>query len=234
MEKLPLKLLFSFVLFSLSFSTLYGQYTQVRKLRAFNGIKVFGAVEVNVIPSAEPKAVISSEIGLDRISTTFVDDVLYIRIKKSFFKPGGKVLINLYATPINALYLQGKADVKSKDTLLVINDSLRVTAEYRSQVNLMLNLNKVYVESVQRSTVVLTGQSDYCALYSASSTKLNAAQFECNTGSAMVKTFSSADLNFKEKLKARAVLGSSIRLVNTPETLKKASRMGSSVKIISQ
>jgi hypothetical protein len=215
-----LKLLFFTALnWLLFFGVNQAQFTQVRQLPDFSMIRVYGGVELEIVPDEINKAILRTELPLDRISTEVRDSILIIRDKALFNRAVGSTYIKLHIKEVHNILVQNGSRVKCSEKLPIKGNRFIAEVSGKSKLDINLISDTIKVEAVQSAEVVLKGRVGYAYLFAATNALIDARNLRIEKMKSIAKSKGEIDLETATQAKVKSLLGGQICFETSPDSL---------------
>ena len=155
------------------------QRIKKRNVEAFDKIRVFGNVEVEMIKGKkEAVEIFARNINLSDIGINVLNRQLKIKTKSNLFKEDAFVKLRVTYKEIREISVNASADIIFRD--VIKNDKLFISATSGARANLKVNLNALELKVYQGAHIDISG-----------STKLN--EVLVNTGGILSATYLACD-----------------------------------------
>nr|WP_315156330.1 head GIN domain-containing protein [uncultured Flavobacterium sp.] len=179
--------------------------TETRTTSSYDGIKVSGFFDVDLVSGKEGNITIKGEQNiLDYINVEVVDNVLKIGTEKGYnFKlsQGKSVHITIPFESINGLVLSGSGDIVSKD--IIKTNAFDAKLSGSGDLKLAVDAQKFNMSLSGSGDIVLTGHANDFSSSISGSGDINASDLKSKTVSVSISGSGDTKVSCSESLYAR-------------------------------
>lgn len=135
--------------------------TETRDIRNFDGVEVYGNLEVRLVQASQAKVVIEGDENIvQQIETYVTNNVLQVRMKNGYSSRGNDILIWVHAPDVYEITLNGSGEIITEN-LHNFGDYLEVTLNGSGYMFIRGDARTAEVRSTGSGDIRLTGNGRY-------------------------------------------------------------------------
>lgn len=193
--------------------------TETRTTSDYDGIKISGSFDVDLVAGKEGKIVMKGEENiLSAIIVEVEDNTLKIYVKKNTnirSSMGKKIEVTVPFEKISELSLSGSGDIQSKNTIK--NDKFLAKLSGSGNFNLAVDSNSLELNLSGSGNVQLKGTADNFTTKLSGSGDIDAANLKSKNVDVNVSGSGNSKVNCNESLTARVSGSGDIQYTGNPE-----------------
>ncbi|GAA3739528.1 head GIN domain-containing protein [Flavobacterium ginsengisoli] len=192
--------------------------TETRSTRDYDGIKVAGSFDVDLVSGKEGKITIKGEENLLAVIKVEVEDnslKIYVEKGTQIRTSSGKIQVTVPFEKISELSLAGSGDIQSKD--VIKNDKFSIKLSGSGNFTLPVDTNNLELNVSGSGNVRLKGTATNFSAKLSGSGDINAADLKSKVVEANVSGSGNSKVACDESLTARVSGSGNIRYVGNPE-----------------
>ncbi|MBJ2124075.1 head GIN domain-containing protein [Flavobacterium sp. IB48] len=192
--------------------------TETRSTGDYDGIKVAGSFDVDLVSGKEGKITIKGEENLLAVIKVEVEDnslKIYVEKGTQIRTSSGKIQVTVPFEKISELSLAGSGDIQSKD--VIKNDKFSIKLSGSGNFTLPVDTNNLELNVSGSGNVRLKGTATNFSAKLSGSGDINAADLKSKVVEANVSGSGNSKVACDESLTARVSGSGNIRYVGNPE-----------------
>lgn len=199
-------------------------------LPAFNEIKVFDLIEVELI-KAEKNEVVISGTNIDEVKILTDDNgILKIRMMTKTRFNGNDTKVKVYFTNLEIIDVNEGAIVTSEHTFRQKN--ITIKGQEGGEAHLEIDTENAIFKTVSGSSLYISGSSTQQEVTVNSGGGFNAKDLKTLNAEINVTAGGFADIYATEFVEAKVTAGGTISIYGNPKKIKKKKRLGGKIKMI--
>ncbi len=205
----------------------YAQQTDVRNVPAFNGIKVFGAIEVNLKKGNQQKIQIKA-FGVDvNKVTTYVDDgLLKIKMQEGIYN---NIDVKVDITYTNLIELNAGGSAKIRVNSAIQQRKLYVDANSGGSIELNVDLEAININLHSGGTLFIDGTVESQQIKVVSGAQLHALKLKSERINIKSNTGGVAEVYALDSINGSAATGGTIKYNGNPRIVNVKSSLGGNI-----
>ncbi|WP_286968629.1 head GIN domain-containing protein [Flavobacterium sp. UBA4854] len=192
--------------------------TETRSTGGYDGIKIAGSFDVDLVSGKEGKITIKGEENLLAVIKVEVEDnslKIYVEKGTQIRTSSGKIQVTVPFEKISELSLAGSGDIQSKD--VIKNDKFSIKLSGSGNFTLPVDTNNLELNVSGSGNVRLKGTATNFSAKLSGSGDINAADLKSKVVEANVSGSGNSKVACDESLTARVSGSGNIRYVGNPE-----------------
>lgn len=192
--------------------------TETRSTGDYDGIKIAGSFDVDLVSGKEGKITIKGEENLLAVIKVEVEDnslKIYVEKGTQIRTSSGKIQVTVPFEKISELSLAGSGDIQSKD--VIKNDKFSIKLSGSGNFTLPVDTNNLELNVSGSGNVRLKGTATNFSAKLSGSGDINAADLKSKVVEANVSGSGNSKVACDESLTARVSGSGNIRYVGNPE-----------------
>jgi hypothetical protein len=215
-------------LLSIVIGSISAQSSQVRKIESFNGVSVFGSVDLMLLKGkSDSLRIVCDGILLDKVHVTNEKGMLKISATDKLFSKYRNIEIYVAFNELTKIEANAGAYIRCKEP--VITDSLIVNAGTGSSIMLVVSVNHLNSSIGKGATVSLEGLSKSIFVSAGSGGILNAYDLKSEAVTAKASMGGIVKIGVTDMLDASVSMGGSVSYRGTPKSKKEHKTFGGSI-----
>ncbi len=211
------------------FSTV-AQKQKSKELSKFTELKVYDRIIVSLVKSTENKIVITGD-DKDEVNISNKDGLLKIRMEFDNFLDGTEAKATLYYTEnLSLIDVNENAKVISEETFK--GSYAQIKGQEGGEIDLKINLEKLYVKSVSGSEITLSGNSTEQEIAVNTGGKVFNKDLQTKDTKVVVMAGGRADVTASNLVNAKVKAGGYIYIYGNPNTIEKDKLFGGKIKVM--
>lgn len=225
--KIMKKLIFLFVVFISTTSS--AQNTIEENIPAFNEIKVFDLIEVEMIKAETNKVIVSGANIEDVKIMTDDEGVLKIRMELDTRFNGNDTKVKVFYTNLEVVDANEGSVIRIKDR--VDQETLEARCQEGGFIYAELNVNSGYFKSVSGGSINLTGTIRSQNITVNTGGGFRGEELQSLNTTITVTAGGEAEVFASERIEAKVTAGGSIYVYGNPKDITKKKRLGGKIII---
>lgn len=192
--------------------------TETRSTGDYDGIKIAGSFDVNLVSGKEGKITIKGEENLLAVIKVEVEDnslKIYVEKGTQIRTSSGKIQVTVPFEKISELSLAGSGDIQSKD--VVKNENLTVKLAGSGNFNLPVDTNNLELHVSGSGNIHLKGTADKLTTKLSGSGDIDASNLKSKIVEANVSGSGNSKVTCAESIIARVAGSGNIKYIGNPE-----------------
>lgn len=192
--------------------------TQTRSTGDYDGIKIAGSFDVDLVSGKEGKITLKGEENLLAVIKVEVEDnslKIYIERGTQIRTSSGKIQVTVPFEKISELSLSGSGDIQSKD--VIKNDNLAVKLSGSGNFNLPVDTNSLELQVSGSGNIHLKGTADKLTTKLSGSGDIDASSLKSKVVEANVSGSGNSKVTCAESITARVAGSGNIKYIGNPE-----------------
>ncbi|MBL0738043.1 DUF2807 domain-containing protein [Flavobacterium sp. GN10] len=192
--------------------------TETRSTGDYDGIKIAGSFDVDLVSGKEGKITIKGEENLLAVIKVEVEDnslKIYVEKGTQIRTSNGKIQVTVTFEKISELSLAGSGDIKSKD--VIKNDNLAVKLSGSGNFNLPVDTNNLELHVSGSGNIHLKGTADKLTTKLSGSGDIDASALKSKIVEANVSGSGNSKVTCAESITARVAGSGNIKYIGNPE-----------------
>lgn len=192
--------------------------TQTRSTGDYDGIKIAGSFDVDLVSGKEGKITIKGEENLLAVIKVEVEDnslKIYVERGTQIRTSSGKIQVTVPFEKISELSLSGSGDIQSKD--VIKNDNLAVKLSGSGNFNLPVDTNSLELQVSGSGNIHLKGTADKLTTKLSGSGDIDASSLKSKIVEANVSGSGNSKVTCAESITARVAGSGNIKYIGNPE-----------------
>ncbi|WP_343706574.1 head GIN domain-containing protein [Flavobacterium sp.] len=192
--------------------------TETRSTGDYDGIKIAGSFDVNLVSGKEGKITIKGEENLLAVIKVEVEDnslKIYVEKGTQIRTSSGKIQVTVPFEKISELSLAGSGDIQSKD--VVKNENLTVKLAGSGNFNLPVDTNNLELHVSGSGNIHLKGTADKLTTKLSGSGDIDASNLKSKIVEANVSGSGNSKVTCAESITARVAGSGNIKYIGNPE-----------------
>ncbi|MEN2488807.1 head GIN domain-containing protein [Flavobacterium sp. B11] len=192
--------------------------TETRTTGDYDGIKIAGSFDVDLVSGKEGKITLKGEENLLAVIKVEVEDnslKVYVEKGTQIRTSNGKIQVTVPFDKISELSLAGSGDIQSKD--VIKNDNLAVKLSGSGNFNLPVDTNNLELHVSGSGNIHLKGTADKLTTKLSGSGDIDASSLKSKIVEANVSGSGNSKVNCAESITARVAGSGNIKYIGNPE-----------------
>lgn len=192
--------------------------TETRSTGDYDGIKIAGSFDVDLVSGKEGKITIKGEENLLAVIKVEVEDnslKIYVEKGTQIRTSSGKIQVTVPFEKISELSLAGSGDIQSKD--VIKNDNLAVKLSGSGNFNLPVDTNNLELHVSGSGNIHLKGTADKLTTKLSGSGDIDASNLKSKIVEANVSGSGNSKVTCAESITARVAGSGNIKYIGNPE-----------------
>ncbi|WDF65795.1 head GIN domain-containing protein [Flavobacterium sp. KACC 22763] len=192
--------------------------TETRSTGDYDGIKIAGSFDVDLVSGKEGKITLKGEENLLAVIKVEVEDnslKIYVEKGTQIRTSAGKIQVTVPFEKISELSLAGSGDIKSKD--VIKNDNLAVKLSGSGNFNLPVDTNNLELHVSGSGNINLKGTADKLTTKLSGSGDIDASSLKSKVVEANVSGSGNSKVTCAESITARVAGSGNIKYIGNPE-----------------
>lgn len=192
--------------------------TETRSTGDYDGIKIAGSFDVDLVSGKEGKITIKGEENLLAVIKVEVEDnslKIYVEKGTQIRTSSGKIQVTVPFEKISELSLAGSGDIQSKD--VVKNENLTVKLAGSGNFNLPVDTNNLELHVSGSGNIHLKGTADKLTTKLSGSGDIDASNLKSKIVEANVSGSGNSKVTCAESITARVAGSGNIKYIGNPE-----------------
>lgn len=192
--------------------------TQTRSTGDYDGIKIAGSFDVDLVSGKEGKITIKGEENLLAVIKVEVEDnslKIYVKKGTQIRASSGKIQVTVPFEKISELSLSGSGDIQSKD--VIKNDNLAVKLSGSGNFNLPVDTNSLELHVSGSGNIHLKGTADKLTTKLSGSGDIDASSLKSKVVEANISGSGNSKVTCAESITARVAGSGNIKYIGNPE-----------------
>ncbi len=207
----------------------YSQDIEDRKVKEFDQIRIFGKLQVMMVPGTENNVHIeSNNVNLDKIDTEVEEKKLKIKMTSKLLK-SERPDVFIRVTYNNLEEITTLADAEVEFDKPIVRDSFRLRATSGSNITLTVNTKDLEIRASQGGKVLVEGKTNYLEGNANTGGILTGTDLICQEAAIKMNTSGKGEITVKKKLEANINTGSDFSYFGTPEVKDVSTALGGNV-----
>ncbi|UWY27281.1 DUF2807 domain-containing protein [Flavobacterium sp. TR2] len=192
--------------------------TETRTTGGYDGIKIAGSFDVNLVSGKEGKITIKGEENLLAVIKVEVEDnslKIYVDKGTQIRTSSGKIQVTVPFEKISELSLAGSGDIQSKD--VIKNDNLAVKLSGSGNFSLPVDTNSLELHVSGSGNINLKGTATKLTTKLSGSGDIDASSLKSKIVEANVSGSGNSKVTCDESITARVAGSGNIKYIGNPE-----------------
>ncbi|WP_281632715.1 head GIN domain-containing protein [Flavobacterium luteolum] len=192
--------------------------TETRTTGDYDGIKIAGSFDVDLVSGKEGKITLKGEENLLAVIKVEVEDnslKIYVEKGTQIRTSNGKIQVTVPFDKISELSLSGSGDIQSKD--VIKNDNLAVKLSGSGNFNLPVDTNNLELHVSGSGNINLKGTADKLTTKLSGSGDIDASNLKSKVVEANVSGSGNSKVTCAESITARVAGSGNIKYIGNPE-----------------
>ncbi|RYJ38781.1 DUF2807 domain containing protein [Flavobacterium anhuiense] len=192
--------------------------TETRTTGDYDGIKIAGSFDVDLVSGKEGKITLKGEENLLAVIKVEVEDnslKIYVEKGTQIRTSSGKIQVTVPFEKISELSLAGSGDIQSKD--VIKNDNLAVKLSGSGNFNLPVDTNNLELHVSGSGNIHLKGTADKLTTKLSGSGDIDASNLKSKIVEANVSGSGNSKVTCAESITARVAGSGNIKYIGNPE-----------------
>ncbi|MET3028877.1 head GIN domain-containing protein [Flavobacterium sp. UW10123] len=192
--------------------------TETRSTGDYDGIKIAGSFDVDLVSGKEGKITLKGEENLLAVIKVEVEDnslKIYVEKGTQIRTSNGKIQVTVPFEKISELSLAGSGDIQSKD--VIKNDNLAVKLSGSGNFNLPVDTNNLELHVSGSGNIHLKGTADKLTTKLSGSGDIDASSLKSKVVEANVSGSGNSKVTCAESITARVAGSGNIKYIGNPE-----------------
>ncbi|KAF2081009.1 head GIN domain-containing protein [Flavobacterium sharifuzzamanii] len=192
--------------------------TETRSTGDYDGIKIAGSFDVDLVSGKEGKITLKGEENLLAVIKVEVEDnslKIYVEKGTQIRTSNGKIQVTVPFEKISELSLAGSGDIQSKD--VIKNDNLAVKLSGSGNFNLPVDTNNLELHVSGSGNINLKGTADKLTTKLSGSGDIDASSLKSKVVEANVSGSGNSKVTCAESITARVAGSGNIKYIGNPE-----------------
>ncbi|WP_294963976.1 head GIN domain-containing protein [uncultured Flavobacterium sp.] len=192
--------------------------TETRTTGDYDGLKIAGSFDVNLVSGKEGKITIKGEENLLAVIKVEVEDnslKIYVDKGTQIRTSSGKIQVTVPFEKISELSLAGSGDIQSKD--VIKNDNLAVKLSGSGNFNLPVDTNSLELHVSGSGNINLKGTATKLTTKLSGSGDIDASSLKSKIVEANVSGSGNSKVTCDESITARVAGSGNIKYIGNPE-----------------
>jgi hypothetical protein len=192
--------------------------TETRSTGNYDGIKIAGSFDVDLVSGKEGKIMLKGEENLLAVIKVEVEDnalKIYVERGTQIRTSSGKIQVTVPFEKISELSLAGSGDIKSKD--VIKNDNFAVKLSGSGNLNLPIDANNMELNLSGSGNIHLKGTADKLTTKLSGSGDVDASNLKSKIVEANVSGSGNSKVTCAESITARVAGSGNIKYIGNPE-----------------
>jgi len=192
--------------------------TETRTTGDYDGIKIAGSFDVDLVSGKEGKITLKGEENLLAVIKVEVEDnslKVYVEKGTQIRTSNGKIQVTVPFDKISELSLSGSGDIQSKD--VIKNDNLAVKLSGSGNFNLPVDTNNLELHVSGSGNINLKGTADKLTTKLSGSGDIDASNLKSKVVEANVSGSGNSKVTCAESITARVAGSGNIKYIGNPE-----------------
>ncbi|KAF2343039.1 head GIN domain-containing protein [Flavobacterium tistrianum] len=192
--------------------------TETRSTGDYDGIKIAGSFDVDLVSGKEGKITLKGEENLLAVIKVEVEDnslKIYVEKGTQIRTSSGKIQVTVPFEKISELSLAGSGDIQSKD--VIKNDNLAVNLSGSGNFNLPVDTNNLELHVSGSGNINLKGTATKLTTKLSGSGDIDASSLKSKIVEANVSGSGNSKVTCDESITARVAGSGNIKYIGNPE-----------------
>lgn len=210
-------------------TTLHWAQEETKDIGAFNELKVFDLIDVQLIQSSENKVVVTGE-NIEAVKFINDDGTLKIRMKLDERFDGALTKVEVFYEQVSILDANEGAFIISEEVMT--QNTIELRAQEGGKIEVPLEVTSLFVKSVSGSVISPTGTAKNQDITINTGGQYLGKELQNEVGKVSVTAGGLAEINTSEEANVKVTAGGKVYLYGRPVKLKKKKFAGGKIEVV--